>query len=517
MIRVLIADDNPQNLYLLESILKGSKFEVITARNGVEALDRALKNPPDLVIADILMPVMDGFELCRQWKADDRLHRIPFVFYTATYIDPKDERFATRLGAERFLIKPMKPELLVQAVHEVLREAEAKNSVVPEKPLGDEMEVLRQYNEVLFRKLEKKVADLEGEISERKRTEEKLLRSEIRYRKLYESMRDAFIRVNMAGQILEYNPAFKEMLGYSDDELTRLTYQDLTPEKWQAFETYIVETQIRQRGYSDVYEKEYRKKDGTVFPVELRTYLIHDDAGQPAGMWALVRDITDRKSAEEKIRLANRKLALMNDVTCQDIKNKVTGLRGYVELTKNAGSENDRITFIEKEETILKAIHDLINNTVEYQQMGEDQSRWIPLEDTIRNQFSLMSLNHNVALETDIRGLEVYSDPLIVRVFYNLMHNAIHHGKTVTRISFGYQETSDGLVLICEDNGVGIPAGQKGRIFDRVVGGGGKFGLFFVREFLTLSGMTISETGTPGKSARFEIAIPKELYRFAKC
>jgi len=69
-------------------------------------------------------------------------------------------------------------------------------------------------------------------------------------------------------------------------------------------------------------------------------------------------------------------------------------------------------------------------------------------------------------------------------------------------------------VLTCEDNGIGIPAGQKGQIFDRVVGGEGKFGLFFVREFLTLSGMTISETGTPGKGARFEIAIPKELYRF---
>jgi PAS domain S-box-containing protein len=516
MTTILIADDNTQNLYLLESILKGNKFEVVAVRNGADALDAAQKNPPDLVIADILMPVMDGFELCRRWMADDRLNRIPFVFYTATYTDPKDERFAMSLGAERFLIKPMKPELLMQAVHEVLEEAQVKKTVPPVKPLRNEREVLRQYNEVLFRKLEKKVVDLEGEISERKQAEEKLLQSEMRYRKLYENMRDAFIRVNMAGQLLEYNPAFKEMIGYSDKELIGMTSQDLTPEKWQAFDTYIVETQILPRGYSDVYEKEYRKKDGVVFPVELRTILVRDESGQPRGMWAIVRDITDRKSAEEKIRLANRKLALMDDVTYQDIHNKVTGLRGYVELSKKSESEHDRQAFIEREMGILASIHDLINHTKEYQQMGMDKSRWISLEDTILGQFSIISREHAITLECKVDGLEINTDPLIERVFYNLIHNAIQHSKTLTRISFGYQETSDGLVLTCEDNGVGIPAGQKTKIFDRVVGGGGKFGLFFVREFLTLSGMTISETGTPGTGARFEITVPNGLYRFSR-
>ena len=99
MTRALIVDDNLQNLYLLESILRGYKYEVVTARNGAEALDAAIKKQPDLIIADILMPVMDGFELCRKWKADERLNRIPFIFYTATYTDPRDERFALSLGA----------------------------------------------------------------------------------------------------------------------------------------------------------------------------------------------------------------------------------------------------------------------------------------------------------------------------------------------------------------------------------------------------------------------------------
>jgi PAS domain S-box-containing protein len=512
---ILIVDDNPQNLYLLESILKGSRYEVISAKNGAEALDAARKNPPDLIIADILMPVMDGFELCRRWKADERLKYIPFVFYTATYTDQKDERFALDLGADRFIIKPQKPEVLGRLVGEVIEEYRQASSDRLKKPLGEEMEILRQYNEVLFRKLEKKVMQLEAEITERKQAEEDLIRSESRYRKLYESMMDAFVRVDMAGQIQEYNQSFREMLGYSDEDLVRLTYQALTPEKWHAFDHFIVETEILPRGYSPVYEKEYRKKDGTVFPIELRATLVRDEAGQPSGMWAIVRDITERKRAEEKIHLANRKLALMTDVTYQDIQNKVTALRGYVDLSKEQVPESDRILFVEKERTLLKSIHDLIKNTKEYQQMGVDQSRWIPLEHTIRMQLSHISQKHDVSLVSDLNGLEIYADPLIERVFYNLIHNAIKHGEKITRISFGCRETSDGLVLTCEDDGIGVPPDQKSSIFDRVVAGEGKFGLFFVREFLTLSGMTIRETGTPGTGARFEITVPKGAYRFS--
>lgn len=518
MTRILIADDNPQNLYLLESILKGYHFEVISVKNGAEALDAALSNPPDLIVADILMPVMDGFELCRRWKADERLKQVPFIFYTATYTDPKDEQFALGLGADRFVIKPQKPEVLGRIVSEVIGEFREKLPVLLKKPLGEEMEVLRQYNEVLFRKLEKKVIQLEAEITERKQAEVELHQSETRYRKLYESMMDAFVRVDLAGKIQEYNQSFREILGYSDEELARLTFQDLTPEKWHAFDLFIFETQILARGYSSVYEKEYRKKDGTVFPIELRASLIRDDTGQPSGVWAIVRDISERKRAEEKILLTNRKLALMNDVTYQDIQNKVTALRGFVELSKNQEPIPDRIQFIEKESTLLKSIHELIKNTKEYQQMGEDQSRWIPLEKAIRTQLSRMSQKHDVSLETSLNSLEIYADPLIDRVFYNLLHNALQHGRKLTRISFRYQETTDGLVLFCEDDGIGIPPDQKSCIFDRVVGGEGKFGLFFVREFLTLSSMTIRETGTPGEGARFEITVPKVAYRFSgKC
>jgi len=172
MRRVLIADDNPRNNYLLEAILKGNGYEVVPAQNGAEALDRAREAPPDLIVTDILMPVMDGFELCRQWKADAVLKTIPFIFYTATYTDPKDEKFALSLGADRFLTKPQKPDALLRAIQEVLAGTGGKTPGAQGPLEGDEMEVLRQYNEVLFRKLEKKIQELETEIAERKTAEQ---------------------------------------------------------------------------------------------------------------------------------------------------------------------------------------------------------------------------------------------------------------------------------------------------------------------------------------------------------
>jgi two-component system CheB/CheR fusion protein len=146
------------------------------------------------------------------------------------------------------------------------------------------------------------------DITERKQAQEALQTSELKYRRLHETMRDAFVCVDMTGKIQEFNSAYKDMLGYPEAELRQLTYANLTPPKWHTLEASIVKKQIIPRGHSEVYEKEYRRKDGTVFPVELRTYLIKDEAGQPAGMWAIVRDISARKQAQQELRELNATL-----------------------------------------------------------------------------------------------------------------------------------------------------------------------------------------------------------------
>jgi PAS domain S-box-containing protein len=145
------------------------------------------------------------------------------------------------------------------------------------------------------------------DITEIKKIEEALRKSEKRYRLLHDSLRDAFAEVTMDGQVIDFNDQFCEILGYSSDEIRTMSFKDLTPDRWHDFEDKIIRKQVIPHGYSEIYEKEYRRKDGTIFPVELRTILSVDDAGQPISMWAIVRDITERKIAEEKFRLSEER------------------------------------------------------------------------------------------------------------------------------------------------------------------------------------------------------------------
>lgn len=137
------------------------------------------------------------------------------------------------------------------------------------------------------------------DITERKLAQEHLKASERRYRELHEGSRDGFGLFDMKGRIVECNTTFTEMLGYTKHELSRMTYEDLTVEKWREIDAKIMQEQVLVRGYSDVYEKEYRRKDGTILPAELRRYLLRDENGTPTGMWAFVRDLTERKAAEQ--------------------------------------------------------------------------------------------------------------------------------------------------------------------------------------------------------------------------
>jgi PAS domain S-box-containing protein len=147
------------------------------------------------------------------------------------------------------------------------------------------------------------ISDISDQVGARKA----LMESEKRYQTLYDTMRDAFVSVDLTGNIKECNHAYLAMLGYTREELDRTTYMDLTPPQWHALESHIVATEVLTRGYSDLYEKEYRGKDGRIFPVELRTILIRDGAGAPVGMWAIIRDITSRKHADEQFKASQER------------------------------------------------------------------------------------------------------------------------------------------------------------------------------------------------------------------
>jgi PAS domain S-box-containing protein len=293
--KVLIVDDNSTNRYLLKSLLEGEDFDVVAAENGQVALDSAHADPPGLIVSDILMPVMDGYMLCRKCKADDQLRQIPFIFYTATYTEPKDEKFALSLGADRFVIKPQEPEILLNVLQEVWEKRSEAKPAVP-KPLGKEMEFFRQYNEILFRKLEEKMSDLEG-------AHRKLKCLEEQYRLSFENVTDIVWTIDADFNVQKMSPSVERMLGYeSQDFISRSVFdlvKMLTPESMERATAEIHSVLSGQTVPVSVYSLVAR--DGTVKHGEFSGAPILRD-GEIVGMVSVIRDITERKRVEEELR-----------------------------------------------------------------------------------------------------------------------------------------------------------------------------------------------------------------------
>jgi PAS domain S-box-containing protein len=244
-----------------------------------------------------------------------------FLENSPVYVFFKDENNRSlRLSRnyEKMIGKPLH-ELLHKNMYEIFPSELAKSMDEVDKEILKEGKKItvdeefngRQYHTIKFPiKIDGRPTILAGftmDITDRKIAELELSRSEEKYRKLHQSLRDGYVYVSMDGTIRESNIAYQDMLGYSQAELEKLSYLDLTPKKWHSTETKIVAEDILPTGFSPVYEKEYIKKDGSVFPVELRTFLISDTNGQPEGMWAIVRNITGRKLVEEALKASEEK------------------------------------------------------------------------------------------------------------------------------------------------------------------------------------------------------------------
>ncbi len=300
MKRILIVEDNPANLYMLQTLLEGEGFAVEAAENGKEALARALANPPDFIISDILMPIMDGYTLCRLCKSDEHLKDIPFMFYTAEYTERKDEDLALSVGADRFVLKPQEPEAFMNILKEMQEGGHAGRRPAP-KPLGEEMEFFRQHNEILFRKLEEKMLDLETANRQLKISEE-------RYRLSFENVRDIIFLIDADLRISSISPSLEKILGYRPADFIGLPVHDfikaLTPE---SFEQAIDNMKSVLRGEGP-RETIYRcvTAYGDIRYGEVSGSPILRD-GRIIGMIVIARDVTDRKRAEERLQESERR------------------------------------------------------------------------------------------------------------------------------------------------------------------------------------------------------------------
>ncbi|MBU1105171.1 MAG: response regulator, partial [Candidatus Riflebacteria bacterium] len=355
--KILIVDDREDNLYFLKTLLVGNGHEVNCCSNGSEALDILQKGGTDLVISDILMPVMDGFQLCRKLKGDERTSAIPVIFYTATYTGPKDEELAMKVGASRFVVKPCEPEELIRIVNEVIEESRQRIDV-PATESGDD-EVLKLYNERLVRKLEQKMFELEKEAAARKEAEKILAASEKRYRLLYNSIRDAILVTDTSRRITGWNPAFEAMFGFQvadiSNQVTRMIY-----ESDEGFNRIGDVLSGLEKPNNTLQQVNFRRSDGSVFPGETSVYCLRSDENTMLGYICLIRDVTERinaelarKSLEQQLQHSQKmeSLGVLTGGIAHDFNNLLSVILGYSEITLSRDQTD------QKQNEYIKEIH----------------------------------------------------------------------------------------------------------------------------------------------------------------
>ena len=340
-----------------------------------------------------------------------------------------------------------------------------------------------------------------------------LKRSELRYRRLFETAQDAILILDgVSGEIIDANAFILDMLGYPLEYFLGRHLWELGFLKDKSLAKNAFET-LKTEGYIRYEDLPLETKQGRAIHVEFvsNVYFV----GDKRIIQCNIRDITERSRAEEALALASRKLNLMSGITRHDILNQLTVLSGSLELALGTITNPEGIAHINRAQKAAVTIQRQIAFTREYEDLGVKTPVWQQVSDIVRSAVSQMAAT-TITLEISDDHLEVYADPLLVKVFYNLFDNTRQHGGEVTRISISHRRSDTGLIITIADNGTGISKKDKQHLFERGFGKHTGLGLFLSKEILSITGITICENGIPGEGARFEIAVPEGAFRFAE-
>ena len=320
------------------------------------------------------------------------------------------------------------------------------------------------------------------------------------------TMPDAMILADIQGTIISTNESAVRFIG-SDSSVTGRSIADYLEE--EVF-TYLRQTLLETGVVTDI---ETVPAGTPSQVVNVSGSLVRDPQGEPVGMVLIVRDITDRIAAENSLRAANRKISLLSQITRHDINNMLSALAGYLLLLKDHPDDPENDSYLTACMEIVEKISNHLRFTREYQEIGSNQPIWVRLENAFSDARKDITPG-TFRISQDLLPSEIYADPMIVKVFYNILENAIRHGKSIThiRISAGPQEDGSLRILIADD-GVGVSTDDKEKIFQYGFGKNTGLGLAVSRDILSLTGMTIRETGEHGAGAWFEIIVPPSSWR----
>jgi PAS domain S-box-containing protein len=351
------------------------------------------------------------------------------------------------------------------------------------------------------------------DITERELIRQEMRENEKRYRDLFEINHAVMLVIDpVTGEIADANGEACRYYGYRREEITQMHIQDLLADNPEQIKEELDTTNVENGA---VFHCRQRKKNGEIRIVDVFTapvllgdrYLLH----------TIVHDVTNQTRAEDALRQVNKKLNLLSSITRHDITNQLTALNTYLELSKASAANPVKVTtYMTRAAQAAYAIERQVAFTKDYQNLGMIDPVWQNIGECIAPALGMLPVQQ-VRVVPEVPPIEVFADPLLERVFYNLIDNALRYGgPKLSEIRIASRESEKGFLIIVEDNGTGIPAEDKTRLFTKGFGKNTGLGLFLSREILSITGISIDETGNYGKGARFEIAVPKESYRFTE-
>ncbi len=388
---------------------------------------------------------------------------------------------------------------------------ESENEETFTGPDGQEHTIVTKINPYLDSSGNRFLVGIIRDISDRKKMEDALKASEERYRTVFETTGTSTILFEENTVISLVNAEFERLSGYSKEEIEgKMSWTGFVyPEDRDRVIAQYPKMRDRRESSAQHYEFRFRTRTGDVRTLDLFIGAIPGTTRFVASMV----DITDTIRSRKILEMVNKKINLLSSITRHDILNQLMVLKGYLSLSTTMVENPVLLDYINRELAATQTIEHQITFTRDYENLGVKAPGWQSVNGAILKAKHAL-VRREISVETDPRDPYVYADPLFEKVLYNLTDNALRYGgDQMTSIRVISTEFDQGLVIYFEDNGTGISEPDKKRLFKRGFGKNTGFGLFLSREILSITGITINETGIYGEGARFEITVPKGVYR----
>lgn len=466
-INVLLVDDEPEFTELVHFFLGSQHGITVHSTNTVKkALEMIDTTEYDAIVSDYMMPEINGIDFLKILRAKGS--SIPFILLTGRGREDVAVQ-ALNLGADFYVEKHGDPKAIFAELANATKQCVEKRAA-----LDSLMEAQNRFESFM---------DHSPTIS--------------------------FIK-DLQGQYAFVNRGYEIMLNIRKEDIVGRTDLDLWP-KAAAESFREADKRITSSGIGEKFSEVIEQSDGVHEYLTFKFPLVNPK-GKGTLLGGVSVDVTDMKRYESALELANTKLEILGDLTRHDAMNQVSVLEGWLSILKEDEGSAELKNHLEMMTAATRTLRKQLEFAGEYEHLGTAGQEWVDIREACVKVLDETEVG-DILFECQCSGFEVLVDPMFPMVIRNLVNNTLRHAEGAERALISCQETPDGLRLVYEDDGVGIPSEAKVKIFDKGFGANTGFGLYLVRELLRISDTRIREVGEHGKGVRFEIDFPEGRYR----